>query len=201
MKRMWNKKVHKMNTDINMKDLIKHDDSIEAARSADFSNEKSGLNKLCVFVAICFCACLFSCGKPVKEDEVVDLKGIKIFKKEKKIEVEGSVCINYGILEYFIVAKDGRTYESVFVIDCLPSYLNTALLLIGAKQGVFPDEFKGDKKGELKKKNNKNKKDIGSKFEIFVEWKKLWRRNCLRAENFLWDRNKKTFLNMSFYQQ
>lgn len=64
----------------------------------------------------------------------VSLPGLTIHGGEKKfVEATGQVATTDGILEFIAVEKQGRDYESVFALDCQPSALKFALLLIGCE--------------------------------------------------------------------
>jgi hypothetical protein len=52
---------------------------------------------------------------------------------EKSVEAAGQVATTNGILEFVAVEKGGRDYESLFTLDCRPSTLKFALLLIGCE--------------------------------------------------------------------
>jgi hypothetical protein len=64
----------------------------------------------------------------------VQLPGLAIHGGEKKfVEATGQVATTNGILEFVAVEKQGRDYESLFTLDCRPSALKFALLLIGCE--------------------------------------------------------------------
>ena len=52
---------------------------------------------------------------------------------EEFVEATGQVATTNGILEFVAVEKSGRDYESLFTLDCRPSALKFALLLIGCE--------------------------------------------------------------------
>jgi hypothetical protein len=69
-------------------------------------------------------------------NETVNLPGITIKGgKQKSIEATGTVCLTNGILEFVAVERGGRDYESIFALDCKPSALKFALILIGCEPG------------------------------------------------------------------
>jgi len=71
---------------------------------------------------------------------VVNLPGLTIHGgRDKFIEAEGKVALTDGILEFIAVQTEGREYESLLTLDCKPSELKFALLLIGCEA----DEKKG----------------------------------------------------------
>ncbi len=60
------------------------------------------------------------------------------------IEVDAHFCLRRGILEYAAVAEGGKTYESLLVLPCRPSHLQTAVLLAGCRPGDVAPEARGD---------------------------------------------------------
>ena len=60
------------------------------------------------------------------------------------IEVDAHFCLRRGILEYAAVAEGGKTYESLLVLPCRPSHLQTALLLSGCEPGSVAPDARGD---------------------------------------------------------
>ncbi|MBN1511392.1 MAG: hypothetical protein JXB13_05210 [Phycisphaerae bacterium] len=60
------------------------------------------------------------------------------------IEVDAHFCLRRGILEYAAVAEGGKTYESLLVLPCRPSHLQTALLLAGCEPGSVGPDARGD---------------------------------------------------------
>ena len=67
---------------------------------------------------------------------VVNLPGLTIHGgRDKFIEAEGKVALTDGILEFIAVQTEGREYESLLTLDCKPSELKFALLLIGCEPG------------------------------------------------------------------
>ena len=65
---------------------------------------------------------------------IIRTSNISINKQTKTIHIQSRLAIKNGILEYFLVGEQGKTYESVFkVSENKPSDLNFALLLIGCE--------------------------------------------------------------------
>lgn len=67
--------------------------------------------------------------------EKLDLPGVKINLDEWSVDVEASVCEDYGLLEVVACVKDTRDHESVVRTSAKPSHIHTALLLLGGKPG------------------------------------------------------------------
>jgi hypothetical protein len=98
----------------------------------------------------------------------VNLPGITVHGgANKSIEATGNVSITNGILEFVAVEKTGRDYESVFTLDCRPSALKFALLLIGCEPGPTN----------------------GTRLAMDVEWQQNGKTNRLPLEKFLINRN------------
>ena len=91
--------------------------------------------------------------------ETVSLPGLKIIGGEKKsVEATGAVSLTNGILEFAAVETEGRDYESLFTLQCKPSALQFALILIGCETGAVPFKVEAGKK-------------VGDRLDIDVEWK------------------------------
>ncbi len=107
------------------------------------------------------------------------LPHLKIFVKEKRIEIEGATALKVGPqLELLACSARGKAYESLLIWLCEPSHLQLALIMIGLTPTPQVEQF-GEQK-ELKQ---------GEKVVIEVEWtdpvtKKQVRR---RAEDLLFD--------------
>ena len=70
---------------------------------------------------------------PVLAASITNLPGLAIYKD--RVEATGKVATSDGILEFVAVEPEGRDYESLFTLDCRPSALKFALLLIGCEAG------------------------------------------------------------------
>lgn len=53
-----------------------------------------------------------------------------------RIEATGKIANTNGLLEFIAVEPKGRDYESLLTLDCKPSALQFALLLIGCETGT-----------------------------------------------------------------
>ncbi len=107
------------------------------------------------------------------------LPKLKVFTREKRIEIEGFTAMKVGPqLELFACSPRGKAYESLLIWMCQPSHLHLALLMIGLtptpQVGMFGEP------GELKK---------GQKVVIEVEWtdKTTGKQVRRRAEDLLYD--------------
>ncbi|HOW70260.1 MAG TPA: YdjY domain-containing protein [Phycisphaerae bacterium] len=72
------------------------------------------------------------------------LPGITIQARNREILLDGRICIESGILEYLAVSRGGKTYESLFELDCQPRHLHAGLLIAGYTAGTLAPEFQGD---------------------------------------------------------
>lgn len=69
--------------------------------------------------------------------------GVRYLPDEGRIEVSGWVNMQQGLVEVFACAPDGKTHESVVVLDCVPSGLHAGLLALGLQPGS-PVEYGTD---------------------------------------------------------
>jgi hypothetical protein len=64
----------------------------------------------------------------------VTFPGIRVFPTEKRVEVDANLSLNDGIVEFLMVQKAGKDYESLLITDAKASHLSVALGLIGLKK-------------------------------------------------------------------
>jgi hypothetical protein len=77
---------------------------------------------------------------PPVEKRVALFPHVVLDRASGSLEVDARFCLRQGILEYAAVAEGGKTYESLLVLPCRPSHLQTAILLAGGRAGdVSPD--------------------------------------------------------------
>lgn len=78
-------------------------------------------------------------GKPPAVDvgnrDELKLPGIKVYTKERYIDVEATVCLTSGFLELIACTKDSKEHESIIAVNAKPSHIHAALLLLRAKPG------------------------------------------------------------------
>lgn len=73
---------------------------------------------------------------PLLAADDVRLTGLQIKAgNEKSVAADGKISLTNGILEFLAVEVGGRDYESLVALDCKPSALKFALLLIGCQDG------------------------------------------------------------------
>jgi len=61
----------------------------------------------------------------------VTFPGISVFPSEKRVEVDAKLSLDDGIVEFLLVQKAGKDYESLLVTDGKASHLKVALGLLG----------------------------------------------------------------------
>ncbi|NCF94260.1 MAG: hypothetical protein GWQ05_25370 [Verrucomicrobiaceae bacterium] len=67
--------------------------------------------------------------------ERLKLPGIKINLDERCVDVESTVCLDEGTLEWVACTKHTKEHESIVATNAKAIHLHTALLLLGAKPG------------------------------------------------------------------
>ena len=110
---------------------------------------------------------------------ITALPHIKVFLKEKRIEVEGITAMKVGPqLELLACSLRGKAYESLLVWQCEPRDLQLALLMIGLQPTPQIEQF--GQPGALEK---------GEKVRLDVEWTDPVTKQPVkrRAEDLLFD--------------
>lgn len=95
---------------------------------------------LCVFFLTILPARLHAEDAPAEQAdkpgaEKVELPGIKIDAKNKRVDVSSKVALDEGLLELIACTNDTKEHESLVIIDAVPMHIHAALLLIGATNG------------------------------------------------------------------
>lgn len=67
--------------------------------------------------------------------EQVELPGIKIDAKNKRVDVSAKIALDEGLLELIACTNDTKEHESLVIIEAVPMHVHAALLLIGAENG------------------------------------------------------------------
>lgn len=119
---------------------------------------------------------------PKKESQRIDLKGIRVFPKERKVAVEGVVNMRSGLVELLATAPHGKEHESVLVLYCNPALLQTSLLLLGLNPSTETlDPRGGNSIG-------------GDRLFLYVQWqdKEIWQQK--RAEELIWDKKQENVM-------
>jgi hypothetical protein len=110
---------------------------------------------------------------------VINLPGLIVHGGDHKfIEATGRVALTDGILEFIAVEPTGRDYESLLTLDCKPSELQFALILIGGESGSLPQQAKAGEK-------------VGDRLQLEVEWETDGKVRRVPVEKLLRDRRTK----------
>jgi hypothetical protein len=79
------------------------------------------------------------------------MPGLRLDVKRRRVEVDGRICIQRGLLEVVACTRIGKTHESLLVLDCRPRDLKASLLALGlsdrpqVKNFGDPGELSGEK--------------------------------------------------------
>ena len=65
----------------------------------------------------------------------VKLPGLVIDFQKRCVDLEGSICLDRGLLELVACTKGSKEHESIVAIQARPMHIHAALLLLGAKPG------------------------------------------------------------------
>jgi hypothetical protein len=65
----------------------------------------------------------------------VKLPGLAIDFRERCVDVEGSICLDEGMLELVACTKGSKEHESIVAISARPMHVHAALLMLGANNG------------------------------------------------------------------
>ena len=104
--------------------------------------------------------------------------GVVLHAGTSSISVKGWVNMQTGLVEVFACVPEGKTHESVVVLDCVPSGLHAGLLALGLTSGT-PVEHGTDGTYE---------RPTGDGVDIHVKWKGLDGADRLaRAEDWVWN--------------
>jgi len=71
--------------------------------------------------------------KPPRKN--VKLPGLVINFEERSVDLEGTVCLDEGMLELVACTKGSKEHESIVALTARPMHIHAALLLLGAKPG------------------------------------------------------------------
>jgi len=104
--------------------------------------------------------------------------GVRYFAAEKKLEVNGWVNMQKGLVEVFACSPQGKTHEAVVVLDCVPSGLQAGLLALDLKPGTPAELGTG----------SEYKPPTGDLVEIEIRWRDAQGvEHVGRAEDWVWD--------------
>lgn len=144
--------------------------------------------KICLAALLILAVLCFACrAEDTSEGAggIVKLSGLTVDIKNRTVTGTGRICLTSGILEYLVVAREGKAYESIMEMDVKPSDLHAALLMIGAVPGTIEEEFTGDRKGDP---TDVEKKGKASRFGMSVQWTRDGKTIEMPAEELLYSR-------------
>jgi len=118
-------------------------------------------------------------GEPDPKN-VFKIGKVTCHKTERRVEIEGKICIQEGQIEYLAVLAGGKEHESILTFDCKAIDLNLAMIGLGYK-AAGPTKAADDPK-ILK----------GDPVCLFVEWvDKDGKAKRVRAEELLYNQGTK----------
>jgi len=138
-----------------------------------FSNSKFQVSVVLLSFLLCPLTLFGADGdtgnKPLK------FRGISLDLKKKRVEVQGSICLDQGLIEYLACARGGKEHESLLVMDCKPLELFLALQTLGLRPGKGVD-FQGERRTPS-----------GDKVYLYVEYKEEDKVVRHRLEDLVWN--------------
>jgi hypothetical protein len=114
---------------------------------------------------------------------VFELGGVRILKKEGRVELPSTVNMDRGLLEYLLVGQSGKLHESLLRTDIEPYCLQISLLLLGLEGTTRPLSGQGDPA-----------KPEGDPVTIWVEWDHKGEAKKARIEEWVTNMEDKTVL-------
>lgn len=110
--------------------------------------------------------------------ELLASLGVEYVPSAGRIDVSGWVNMQRGLVEVFACTPEGKTHESVVVLDCVPSGVHAGLLALRLRPGT-PVELGTE--GEYRP-------PTGDPVEIRVRWTDAGgEAHSARAEDWIWD--------------
>lgn len=145
-----------------------------------------------------------------KEKKVYTFPHVSVNRETREVRVDATLSPaltgSFAALEFLVISgsqdeetKDwifDRDYESVFVTKADPNMIHVAMMLAGLRPGPIeaevPEEFSKDNSERLTGEavDPEEKQDKASLVDVFVEWKEGDETKRLRAEQFIYDREK-----------
>lgn len=105
---------------------------------------------------------------------VYEFGGIRILKREGRVEFPSTVNMDRGLLEYLLVGQSGKLHESLLRTNVEPYCLQIALLLLGLEGTTNPLSGQGDPR-----------KPEGDPVSIWIEVKEKDKIRKLRVEEWV----------------
>lgn len=80
--------------------------------------------------------------EPEQDGAISRFPGIRIYRDEKRVEVDGVVCLKTGpALELMGCTRRGKTHESLLLFECEPEQLYLSLVILGLVPTPQVNEF------------------------------------------------------------
>ena len=71
-----------------------------------------------------------ACGADAGGAGVITRGGVRLYPKQRRIEMDGKFCLTEGPIELFACARGGKEYESVISLRVKPSVLHLFLVMM-----------------------------------------------------------------------
>ena len=112
-----------------------------------------------------------------KEEKCVTYPGgLSVYPGSRRIVMEGETCVDANeALEWAVVMRGGRDYESVVMVDAAPSLVHFALVALGFEEG-----------GGVERQGDPNT-PTGDKLVVHVEWEQDGSTITRRLEDLVWN--------------
>jgi len=104
---------------------------------------------------------------------------VKVDLNTHTLTCAGKVNMQRGTIEYLAVAPEGKIHESVLTLNVRPLHLQVGLILMGLEP-MGGLRYQGDKQAPK-----------GAPVNAYVSWKRAGRTVKVRAEELVWDVDKK----------
>jgi hypothetical protein len=117
--------------------------------------------------------------------EVLAGLGVRLDAAQGALSIDGRVNMQSGAVEVFACAPEGKTHESVVVLDCVPRALQAGLYALGLEPGQ-PVTFEP---------GAGVRPPSGPGVEIEVQWLEApGQRRVARAEDWIWDERRSSVM-------
>jgi len=120
-------------------------------------------------------------GAPPGTDTIKSA-GIQLDVKNREVQVEATVCLDRGILEYLVCLPNTFEHEAIFCVRCKPSVLHLSLLAVGLEP--CPLDPIGLWRGKAREQPR-------SRVHIEVEYEKDGKKQRSRISEFLVNRQQR----------
>jgi hypothetical protein len=113
---------------------------------------------------------------------LLEVGKVRLYRLKKRIEVGGRIAVQKRAIELFACCEGGKVHETVIVLDCKPSNLNLALLLLGLDDGgQVREKIKVEENGKIVEKEvwvengprrfGDPRKPVGDRVIVNVQWR------------------------------